>query len=63
MHIKVDYSVDCKQHGYDTNRPGSYAIYIRKHFWNSWIEIATYASLDYCRTNAKKMAELPIIYR
>ena len=63
MHVKVDFSTDCKQHGYDINRPWSYAIYIRKHIWNSWIEKVTYSSLDFCKNEAERLAELPKHYR
>ena len=63
MHVKVDYSTDCKQHGYDINRAGSYAIYTRKHIWNSWTEVSTYASLDFCMKEAERLAKLPIRYR
>lgn len=62
MQVKVDYSVDCKQHNYDTRRPDCFAIYARKHFWNSWVEIDTYSDFEWCKRNAKKMAELPIYY-
>ena len=63
MHIKVDYSEDCKAHGYDVSRPGTYAIYTRKHWWNKWVQVSTYADFNWCKMDAKKMAELPIYYR
>lgn len=63
MQIKVDYSIDCKQHGYDTSRPGCYAIYTRKHFWNSWIQGDTFADINWCKRTAFEMSKLPIMYR
>ena len=64
MHIKVDYSEDCKAHGCDTSRPGTYAIYTRKHWWNKWIQgDQGYANLEFCKMDAKKMSELPIYFR
>ena len=64
MHIKVDYSEDCKAHNNDVSRPGCYAIYKRKHWWNKWIQISGgYAHLEWCKYDAKKIAELPIYYK
>lgn len=63
MYIKVDYSIDCKKHNYDTNRPGTYAIYTKKHLWSPWVEGATYADLNFCKRDAEKLAELPKYYR
>lgn len=44
MQVKLDFSEDCKAHGYTLNRPGTYAIYIRKNFFHKWKEIQSYAS-------------------
>ena len=64
MHIKVDYSEDCKAHGCDVSRPGTYGIYTRKHWWNKWVQYGGgYADLEWCKREAKGMAELPIYYR
>ena len=64
MHIKVDYSEDCKAHGYDVSRGGTYAIYTRKHWWDKWVQYGGgYADLEWCKREAKGMAELPIYYR
>ena len=64
MHIKVDYSEDYKKHGGDVSRPGTYAIYTRKHWWNRWVQCGNgYADLEWCKRDAEKMAELPINYR
>ena len=63
MHIKVDYSEDCKAHGGDVSRPGCYAIYTRKHWWNRWVQHSTYGDLEWCKFDARKIAELPIYYR
>lgn len=63
MHVKVDYSEDCKSHNLDTSRPGTYAIYTRKHWWDKWTEGNTFADLEYCKRCAKNMAQLPINYK
>ena len=63
MHIKVDYSEDCKAHGCDVLRPGAYGIYTRKHWWNKWVQVSTFTDLEFCKIDAKKMAEMPIYYR
>lgn len=63
MYIKVDYSEDCKKNGFDVSRPGAYAIYTRKHFWNRWVQCGCgYSDLEWCKRDAKKMNELPIYY-
>ena len=41
MHIKVDFSEDCKAHNCDVSRPGCFAIYTRKHWWNKWVQIGS----------------------
>lgn len=64
MHVKVDYSEDCKIHNRDTSRPGTYAIYIRKHWWSKWVQNGTgFADLELCKREAKRIAEVPIYYR
>lgn len=64
MHVKVDFSEDCKAHGNDVSRPGAYAIYTRKHRWNKWIQVGSgYADLEMCKSDARRAADLPIYYR
>lgn len=63
MHVKVDFSESCKNGGYDIHQPGTYAIYIRKHWWNKWIQKECYDYLDLCKIDAKRLSEPPIHYK
>lgn len=64
MHVKVDYSEDCKAHNNDITRSECYAIYIRKHWWNKWVQMGSgYADLGWCKRDAQKISELPIYYK
>lgn len=64
MHIKVDYSEECKKNDYDISKPCFYAIYRRKHWWNRWVQCSRgYADIEWAKRDAKKMSEVPIYYR
>lgn len=57
MQVKLDFSEDCKTHGYALNRPGTYAIYIRKNFLHRWKQIQSYASVHVAMSNFRDLKE------
>lgn len=58
MWVKVDYSTEAKKKP-RINMGGEYAIYTKKHWWNKWIERNTYADVELCKRDAKKLVEYP----
>jgi hypothetical protein len=58
MWVKVDYSTEAKKNP-KPNMPGEWAIYTKRHWWNKWIERSTYADVDWCTRDAKKLVEYP----
>ena len=61
MWVKVDYSPEAKKNP-RVDMAGQYAIYTKKHWWNKWVERNTYADLELCIRDAKKLANFPKIF-
>ena len=61
MWVKVDYSTEAKNNP-KPNMGGMWAIYTKKHWWSKWIERQTYADVNWCTKDAKKLVEYPKYY-
>lgn len=61
MYVKVDYSIEAKKNP-RPNMGGMWAIYTKRHWWSKWIERQTYADVDLCTRDAKKLVEYPKYY-
>lgn len=57
MQVKIDFSEDCKTNNYRLDRPGTYAIYIRKNCFHKWKQIQTYADVSICLYEFRKLKE------
>ena len=57
MKVKLDFSEDCKAHNYNIDRPGTYAIYIRKNCFYKWKEIQTYADVYIALLDFKRLKQ------
>lgn len=55
MYIKVDYSVKRKGPEGRPDMPGEFALYTKKHWWNKWEEMQTYASLEWAMNDARRL--------
>ena len=55
MKIKLDFSEDCKAHNYTLDRPGTYAIYIRKNLFHRWVQIQSYADVNIALYDFRKL--------
>lgn len=61
MWVKVDYSTEAKKNPCP-NMAGEYAIYVRKHWWNKWVEKQTFADLIIAEIEAERLVKLPIYF-
>ena len=61
MWVKVDYSEEAKKNP-RPNMGGQWAIYTKRHWWNKSVQRETYASIDWCTREAKKIVEYPKYY-
>ena len=61
MWVKVDYSSEAKRNP-RVNMAEQWAIYTKRHWWNKWIERSTYADVDWCTREAKKLVEYPMVF-
>ena len=57
MQVKIDFSEDCKANNYRLNRPGTYAIYIRKNCFHKWKQTQTYADVSIALYDFRKLKE------
>ena len=57
MQVKLDFSEDCKSHNYDLDRPGTYAIYVRKNMFHKWQEVQTYADIHIAMLDYRNLTE------
>ena len=58
MWVKVDYSTEAKKKP-RPNMGGMWAIYTKRHWWNRWIERQTYADVNLCEKDARKILKYP----
>lgn len=58
MWVKVDYSKEARKNP-RPNMGGQWAIYTKKYWWNRWVERQTYADVEWCERDAKKLVEYP----
>ena len=59
MQVKIDFSEDCKANNYRLDRPGTFAIYVRKNWFHKWKQIQAYESASrafYAFCDLKKAA-------
>ena len=61
MWVKVDYSTEAKKSP-RPNMGGEWAVYTKRHWWNKWVERATYADVKWCTRDAEILAEYPKYY-
>ena len=57
MKVKLDFSEECKAHNYALNRPGTYAIYVRKNCFHKWKQIQSYADINFALHDFKRLKE------
>lgn len=57
MQVKIDFSENCKANNYRLDRPGTYAIYIRRNCFHKWKQIQTYADVSICLYEFHKLKE------
>lgn len=57
MQVKIDFSEDCKANNYSLERPGTYAIYVRKNCFHKWKQIQAYADASLALYEFRKLEE------
>lgn len=57
MKIKLDFSEECKADNYTLDKPGTYAIYIRKNCFHRWKQIQRYADINMALYDFKRLKE------
>lgn len=60
--VKVDFSIARKSKDGRPGMPGEFAVYERKNIFSPWIEIQTYAMLEWAKRDAENRAQLPVYY-
>lgn len=57
MQVKLDFSEECKANNYRLDKPGTYAIYVRKNCFHKWKQIQSYADVSCAMHEFRKLKE------
>ncbi len=63
MQVKIDFSEDCKANNYRLDRPGTFAIYVRKNWFHKWKQIQSYTDASIALYDFHKLKEAADLIR